>query len=669
MINQRQRAVCYCPSELLFSADEARRFFYAGMAKLFMLASFLLLVWYKTRRSDFISIRIKLVVLFIYAGGMPMLIMGSIGLEYLKQKREQLIYQAQTQGFNVLRNLDKNFEVFLDDSARQISHLVENTDKNFADQVLKKETLALFRAEIIKRFKPNSIQIFNSKGQNLLPDVDQPIFADYTLTGQVALGIFKLVNAKFSETMLLPEDYALSVAEDVMTKKNVISYMGLATHELYRYFEFFGEPEKGKALAMIQLYWDLGKMQKFFFEQNLTTLEKENLLKQRKMLAYFPDEDQLYPESDKNMEILREIGQQAQTNQILRRDRLDLNSEEYTAVAMKGLNLNKISIIHLTPLREISRTMNELKKRMAVFALLIFSLTFAMFRLLSNHFLRPVQDIRKAIEAIDRRDFTYRLELNSSNEFRELANTFNNTLETLKDIETAKIVQENLLPAAAFKLGKIQLLSHSHTLSRIGGDYFDYFSPDQRNLGIFIGDVSGHGIAAALIMAMAKAIMICERNSFSSIEKLMAELDNLLYLNRKTGTKEYMTGLVMIIDPDTRTAQLINRGHCMPVLVTDKGEKVSAIKCGGLPLGFKSSDNSKVSIALSPGDFIILHTDGLIEAQNENGLALGQANFQQFIKESYREDMESFKDEILQRLAKWSASQNDDQTLVLIRIE
>jgi serine phosphatase RsbU (regulator of sigma subunit) len=149
----------------------------------------------------------------------------------------------------------------------------------------------------------------------------------------------------------------------------------------------------------------------------------------------------------------------------------------------------------------------------------------------------------------------------------------------------------------------------------------------------------------------------------------MAELDNLLYLNRKTGTKEYMTGLVMIIDPDTRTAQLINRGHCMPVLVTDKGEKVSAIKCGGLPLGFKSSDNSKVSIALSPGDFIILHTDGLIEAQNENGLALGQANFQQLIKESYREDMESFKDEILQRLAKWSASQNDDQTLVLIRIE
>jgi sigma-B regulation protein RsbU (phosphoserine phosphatase) len=369
------------------------------------------------------------------------------------------------------------------------------------------------------------------------------------------------------------------------------------------------------------------------------------------------------------MEILREIGQQAQTNQILRRDKLDLNSEEYTAVAMKGLNLNKISIIHLTPLREISRTMNGLKKRMAVFALLIFSLTFAMFRLLSNHFLRPVQDIRKAIEAIDRRDFTYRLELNSSNEFRELANTFNNTLETLKDIETAKIVQENLLPAAAFKLGKIQLLSHSQTLSRIGGDYFDYFSPDQRNLGIFIGDVSGHGIAAALIMAMAKAIMICERNSFSSIEKLMAELDNLLYLNRKTGTKEYMTGLVMIIDPDTRTAQLINRGHCMPVLVTGKGEKVSAIKCGGLPLGFKSSDNSKVSIALSPGDFIILHTDGLIEAQNENGLALGQANFQQLIKESYREDMESFKDEILQRLAKWSASQNDDQTLVLIRIE
>ena len=86
MVNQNQRAVCWCPADLLFSSEKARLEYLGRGARLLMPLLFVFLVWFKTRNTGFVSIKFKLVLIFCYAGGIPLLIMGSVGVEYLDQK-------------------------------------------------------------------------------------------------------------------------------------------------------------------------------------------------------------------------------------------------------------------------------------------------------------------------------------------------------------------------------------------------------------------------------------------------------------------------------------------------------------------------------------------------------------------------------------------------------
>lgn len=669
MINQMQRAVCYGPADREFSADNAKLIYIAKTAKFLFLSLFLLSIWYKTRRVEFVSIKYKLIVLFLYAGGMPMLIMGTIGSEYLEQKKQQLIYQAQNQGINVLRNLDENFQVYLNDRAAYLSSFIQSLNRKYHLKILEPEPLNIIRKELLARLKPESIQVFSEKGQNLIADSIYTIFSDYTLPAQISIGTLKILNTTDNSKMV-KDQLAEPVAEIASSEKKQIAYVGLGAHELYRYFDFLGEPENHKNVAMLHLYWRLEKLQKHFFEQDQKKWAKTRLHKGTLIKAYYPLEDAIFPASSANKDALKSIGQQTFESPILRKKSFEVGSINYTAVAMKGFNLSKIALIYLKPLQEIDNEILSLQKKLLGFSMLILSMTLLMFKFFTNHFLTPITEIKNAIESIGKRDFSFRLAIDAQNEFGELAASFNTTLEALKELETAKIVQENLLPELAINVGKVALLSYSKPFSKIGGDYFDYLLPDQQSLGVFIGDVSGHGISAALVMAMAKAAMICERNNFTNHEKLMGAINHIICLNRKAGNKEYMTGLLVFINSETGSISLINAGHCMPFVVSADGKELRQIRCGGLPLGYDPGRIfKKLDLQLKAGETLILYTDGFAETRNSSGIPLGYEDYCNMARASWNHDLSAFQKNLLQLHEQWSVAQEDDQTFILIRFD
>ncbi|PKL42743.1 MAG: hypothetical protein CVV41_11965 [Candidatus Riflebacteria bacterium HGW-Riflebacteria-1] len=666
MVGQSRRAVCYCSADLLFSPSRERLHYLGKAARVGLPMLFLLMVWFKTRRPGLASIRLKLIVIFLYAGGMPLLIMGSIGLEYLDQKKQQLIYEAQTRGINILYGIDRNFQIFLEDHALYLSGLVNRYNKQHKLEILRPETLKRMRDEILTTARPESIQLYNEKGQNLVEDSKRTIFSDYTITSQIALEILNSLGRTVGQKN---ESFAMTdkLGINSVSKKREISFLSLGTHELYFFFEFLGVPENYQNLAMLQLFWRKEKLQRTFFERFHAENLADYLTGGTHIIAYYPNDDLIFS-NHPDKERLKSFCQNAYNNQIIRKPGLPLETGNYSAVALRGLNLDKLCLLYLMPLTRIESQLADLQMQMAGLAAIFLLLTFMMFRFLASQFIAPVAEIKNAIDSIDRRDFSYRLTIDSSREFKELAHTFNSTLETLKDLETARIVQENLFPARETDLGSLRLVASSQPFSRIGGDYYDFFSATDKALGVFIGDVSGHGISAALIMAMAKATMIHERLNFAGIDKLINAIDQTIFLNRKSGTREYMTGLFLMIDSDTGDCQLINRGHCMPILIKRDGCSSEHVQSGGLPLGYNAPErNQVVTFRLSPGETLCLYTDGMAEVLGSNGVALGYEGLKQMLLECWSDQIDTFRQLLLQSHKNWAKRQDDDQTVILIK--
>ncbi|MBN2158571.1 MAG: PP2C family protein-serine/threonine phosphatase [Spirochaetes bacterium] len=221
------------------------------------------------------------------------------------------------------------------------------------------------------------------------------------------------------------------------------------------------------------------------------------------------------------------------------------------------------------------------------------------------------------------REFLSRQKIEASN--RELTDK-NRVIETnnvlfQEQLGLARTIQLNLIPRTTPELSGLDIHSVYMPLYEIGGDLYDYIYFKEQNLfGIFIADVTGHGVPAALITSMVKTLA-----NMSGKEKLSPG-DFLHYLNDKImdmGNFEFITAFYAIYDSDTMTLRYARAGHCMPYLI--RGHEVLNLTARGMLLGVNRGQiYQEKSIPLRPLDKLIFYTDGLIEAENEEGIQFSE---------------------------------------------
>jgi serine phosphatase RsbU (regulator of sigma subunit) len=204
----------------------------------------------------------------------------------------------------------------------------------------------------------------------------------------------------------------------------------------------------------------------------------------------------------------------------------------------------------------------------------------------------------------------------------------------------------------------------------MGGDYFDYFESEPERIGIIFGDVAGHGIPAAVIMAMAKAVVASTSLNFKTpAETLLAANQVLLHLKEKK-LRRMMTCQCLDIDSRNGKFSLANAGHCYPVHIKQNGSIVEFIEANGLPLGNKlRNPYDIVNGQLASGDVLVLYTDGIIEAINQDDEMFDYRRFVELLKKSFDKDLESFWQKIIAGNRQWAVRQDDDLTFMLIRYE
>ena len=189
------------------------------------------------------------------------------------------------------------------------------------------------------------------------------------------------------------------------------------------------------------------------------------------------------------------------------------------------------------------------------------------------------------------------------------------------ELEVARELQRELLPEDPPELAGYEFAFSYRTANTIGGDYYDFLKLDDGRLVLVIGDASGHGIAAGLLMAVASSTL---RLAFDDGDDPAAAADLInRALWRTGGPRAFMTLFCAVLDPATGALQCVSSGHPYPMIRRTDGS-IEEIGTGSLPLGIrKHVELPRCEAVIGPGDALLLYTDGMPETVNPAGEAFG----------------------------------------------
>lgn len=237
------------------------------------------------------------------------------------------------------------------------------------------------------------------------------------------------------------------------------------------------------------------------------------------------------------------------------------------------------------------------------------------------------------------------------------------------EIDAANRIQAALLPMESPQLSGASVASHYRAATEIGGDYFDFLALRSGEIGIAFGDVSGHGLTSGIVMAMAKAALLVQVEVDPAPRAVMDVLNDIVI---KTAPKRIMmTFFFGVLDPATQQLCFSSAGHLDPY-VYRAGGRLEALSSWGFPLGVRRRDPFREhAVNFEPGDRLILYSDGLIEALDDDGNPFGFDRFEQVLRDCGPKSAEEIKRTLLQSVRKFTRNRppEDDQTLVVVSFE
>ncbi len=299
---------------------------------------------------------------------------------------------------------------------------------------------------------------------------------------------------------------------------------------------------------------------------------------------------------------------------------------------------------------------------------------------ISRRITRPVRELAGAAKRLARGDFQARVEIANHDELGEMGRAFNAMLPQLQDnlrmresLTLAMQVQRNLLPQSAPKMDGLDVAGSSLFCDETGGDYYDFLTlskhgPDQ--LGIAVGDVTGHGIPAALLMAATRALLRSHAIHPGDLGQLMVDINE--HLTADTLVGQFTTLFYAVIDAKQRTIRWSNAGHD-PALVYDPAtETFDELGGAGIPLGIDARAEYAESSrnTLTPGCVIVIGTDGIWETRNNAGERFGKETLRQLVRDNAHRSAGEIGNAITETLAvfRQDQPQEDDVTFVVAKI-
>ena len=387
-----------------------------------------------------------------------------------------------------------------------------------------------------------------------------------------------------------------------------------------------------------------------------------------KLIARNRFNDNYLPEIGSQTEDLRKFAGRLGTRPTEEIELISLDGEDYIAVGFNGSNVNLFQIIALYPLRNIDLIISQQKTQLLLFVLFSIILAASLAQILAKSFIEPLHALRDGALAIENREFSHRISGVGKDEFGEVAAIFNRIMVGFSELEVARIVQDSLFPPPGFTHGCFATFGKSISMSELGGDYFDFFAIDERHFAVLAGDVAGHGVGAALIMAMAKAGILSSPHLLNAPADLMVALHRMIMASKGSQQKKVMTFQYLYLDSQSGEGRYSNAGGCSPILIRAIDRSASELTLAGPALGgFSRAKFHECAVDFAEGDAIVFYTDGIVEARSPAGIEVGYDSFKTILQASYDTDPQIFYQNIYEAYLKHigSGEAQDDLTLIV----
>lgn len=249
---------------------------------------------------------------------------------------------------------------------------------------------------------------------------------------------------------------------------------------------------------------------------------------------------------------------------------------------------------------------------------------------------------------------------------------FRDTLEKQRmedELQIAKGIQRGLLPSALPKIPRCELAAVNISSKEVGGDYYDVIALDPERYVLAIGDVSGKGTPASLLMANLQATIRALVPLGLPLSELTARVNDLICEN--TGTDRFITFFWGIIDAGAGSMKYVSAGHNPPFLI-HADASIDRLSEGGIILGIMKAlvPYKEGEVRLSKGDVLVLFTDGVSEAMNEAGEEWGEEPLERIVKEHLTEPAEAILNRVVEGIQQHNkgTQQSDDITLIVAKM-
>jgi len=244
-------------------------------------------------------------------------------------------------------------------------------------------------------------------------------------------------------------------------------------------------------------------------------------------------------------------------------------------------------------------------------------------------------------------------------------------LESEEQFRVAREIQQHLFPREAPELEGFDIAGASKPAAATGGDYFDYLTTSDNHLALAIGDVSGHGVGPAMLMAETRAYLRLLARNRNDLSLILTRANTMV--GEDVGKERFVTMLLTKLDPDKRSLVYASAGHTPAFVIGPDCEVKSELKRTGMPLGVMPGAEYNVSrpMRLAKGDVLVLLTDGLEETANSEGELFGTGRILEVVHEHRDLSAAMIVQSVFEALEAFSknAEQVDDLTMIVAKSE
>lgn len=319
-------------------------------------------------------------------------------------------------------------------------------------------------------------------------------------------------------------------------------------------------------------------------------------------------------------------------------------------------------------------------RRVGLLILAVVAIAVSLAYIMAGKFTRPINNLAAAANQLAQGDYSARSDIHSGDELQRLAEVFNEVgprlaehEKTQRSLALARAIQQNLLPQRAPKLAGFEIAGRCRYCDETGGDYFDFIhlpDPENKMMGIVLGDVTGHGVGAALLMASARSILRSASLHFTGdLAELMTQFNN--QLSEDTGDDKFMTLFYGALNGQDRTLTWASGGHDPALWYHQKTGAFEELPNTGPLTGYMKNMPYEQAgpVNLEIGDVLLVGTDGIWEAEDPAGQPYGKERLRELIQTKQNQSAEQIAEAVIQSVEDFCTPTvpEDDITLIVIR--